>query len=74
VLTRSSRPEKICGTGPDNLWVLGAEHAVTELKTGWITSTIAEKDLDQLGGSVRWDQEQYPDVQPLPVLVHPSRQ
>lgn len=71
----SSRPEKLYGTGPDNLWVLGTEwHAVTELKTGCTTSTIAKKDLDQLGGSVRWDHEQYPDARPLPVMVHPSHQ
>lgn len=54
--------------------MLGAQwHAVTELKTGCTTSTIAKKDLDQLGGSVRWDGEQYPDARPLPVMVHPSR-
>ncbi|MFI7633917.1 DEAD/DEAH box helicase [Nonomuraea sp. NPDC049400] len=70
----SSRPEQAYGTGPDNLWVLGRDrHAVTELKTGATTETISKKDLDQLGGSVRWDQEQYPEVTPLPVMVHPSR-
>jgi hypothetical protein len=29
--------------------------------------------LDQLGGSVRWDQEHSPDVTSVPVMVHPSR-
>lgn len=48
-------------------------HAVTELKTGSTTAVIAKKDLDQLGGSVRWDQGQHPGVIALPVMVHPSR-
>lgn len=45
-----------------------------ELKTGCTTTTIAKKDLDQLGGSVRWDQEQHPHVTSLPVMLHPSRE
>jgi hypothetical protein len=70
----STRPEKQYGTGPDNLWALSdGRHAVTELKTGCMTSTIAKKDLDQLGGSVRWDQEHSPGVTSVPVMVHPSR-
>jgi hypothetical protein len=70
----STRPEKLYGTGPDNLWALtGDRHAVTELKTGCTTDTIVKKDLDQLGGSVRWDQEQHPGVDALAVMVHPSR-
>ncbi|MGQ5593948.1 DEAD/DEAH box helicase [Streptomyces sp. ESR1.13] len=70
----STRPEKLYGTGPDNLWALSADrHAVTELKTGCTTDSIAKKDLDQLGGSVRWDVEQHPGVTALPVMVHPRR-
>jgi hypothetical protein len=70
----STRPEKQFGTGPDNLWVLGAgRHAVTELKTGVTTPDISKHDLDQLGGSVRWDQAQFPGFTSLPVMVHPSR-
>ncbi|MEU6572589.1 helicase C-terminal domain-containing protein [Streptomyces sp. NPDC046805] len=70
----STRPEKLYGTGPDNLWALSsARYAVTELKTGCTTDTIAKKDLDQLGGSVRWQNKQDAAVQALPVMVHPSR-
>jgi hypothetical protein len=71
----STRPEKQYDKGPDNLWVLGAgRHAVIELKTGRTTDTIIKHDLDQLGGSVRWDKQTYPDVtQQIPVMVHPSR-
>jgi hypothetical protein len=70
----SSRPERLYGTGPDNLWALSTDrHAVIELKTGCTTATIARKDVDQLGGSVRWDQEQHPDVASVPIMLHPSR-
>ncbi|MEU9795196.1 hypothetical protein AB0E27_32255 [Streptomyces sparsogenes] len=45
----STRPEKLYGTGPDNLWALSAgRQAVVELKTGCTTNTIARKDMDQL--------------------------
>ena len=50
----STRPEKLYDTGPDNLWALSAtRQAVIELKTGCVTDTIAKKDADQLGGSIR---------------------
>ncbi|MGA5819890.1 DEAD/DEAH box helicase [Kitasatospora sp. NPDC094028] len=69
----STRPEKLYGKGPDNLWVLSDErHAVIELKTGCGTDTIAKSDLDQLGGSVRWDAKAYSGVTSLAVMVHPS--
>lgn len=72
----SSRPEKQHGTGPDNLWALSpARQAVTELKTGCgtDTTTIAKKDMDQLGGSVRWMNGHDREVKALPVMLHPSR-
>jgi hypothetical protein len=71
----SSRPDHQDHQGPDNLWALSTtHHAVIELKTGCTTSIIAKKDIDQLGGSVRWDEQQYPEVtQRLPVMLHPSR-
>lgn len=69
----STRPEKLYGTGPDNLWALSDErHAVIELKTGCSTETISKSDLDQLGGSVRWDGTNYSGVKSLAVMVHPS--
>ncbi|MFF0386943.1 DEAD/DEAH box helicase family protein [Streptomyces sp. NPDC004286] len=70
----SSRPEKLYGTGPDNLWALSAaRQAVTELKTGCgpDTATIAKKDMDQLGGSVRWLNDHDPQAQAVPVMLHP---
>ncbi|MGA5121537.1 hypothetical protein [Streptomyces pseudogriseolus] len=70
----STRPEKLYGTGPDNLWALSAaRQAVIELKTGCTTDTIAKKDMDQLGGSVRWLNDHNPEVEALAVMVHPNR-
>jgi hypothetical protein len=70
----STRPEKQYGTGPDNLWALSAaRQAVCELKTGCVTDTIAKKDMDQLGGSVRWLNDHNPEVEALPVMLHPSQ-
>ncbi|AIR96042.1 hypothetical protein [Streptomyces glaucescens] len=70
----SSRPEKLYGTGPDNLWALSAgQQAVTELKTGCTTATITKKDMDQLGGSVRWLNDHDAEVEALAVMLHPSR-
>lgn len=69
----STRPEKRYGTGPDNLWALSSSrHAVIELKTGCSTDTISKSDLDQLGGSVRWDQRTHSGADQVPVMVHPS--
>jgi hypothetical protein len=69
----STRPERQYGTGPDNLWALSAgQQAVIELKTGCSTATIAKKDMDQLGGSVRWLNDHNSDVTALPIMVHPS--
>ncbi|MFI1415700.1 DEAD/DEAH box helicase family protein [Streptomyces sp. NPDC020707] len=70
----STRPEKLYGTGPDNLWALSAaRQAVVELKTGCTTATIAKKDMDQLGGSVRWLNDHNAEVEAVAVMLHPSR-
>ncbi|WP_331719721.1 DEAD/DEAH box helicase family protein [Streptomyces virginiae] len=70
----STRPEKQEGKGPDNLWALTSkEFAVTELKTGCVTDTIAKKDLGQLGVSVDWCTAKHPEVKALPVMLHRSR-
>ncbi|MFI9835249.1 DEAD/DEAH box helicase family protein [Streptomyces sp. NPDC051913] len=70
----STRPEKQYGTGPDNLWALSvAQQAVVELKTGCTTATVAKKDMDQLGGSVRWLNDHNPEVEAAAVMLHPSQ-
>jgi hypothetical protein len=69
----SERPEKRYGTGPDDLWALSrTRHAVIELKTGSQGRRIAKKDVDQLGGSVRWHEDNYDGVTAVPVMLHPS--
>ncbi|MER6354646.1 hypothetical protein ABT186_23210 [Streptomyces sp. NPDC001634] len=60
-------------TAPDNLWApRAARQAVVELKTGCTTDTIAKKDMDRLGGSVRWLNDHNPAGEALPVMLHPS--
>lgn len=68
----SDRPERLYGTGPDNLWAMGGnQYAVIELKTGSASETISKTDLDQLGGSVRWLAREYGDeAKAMPVMVH----
>ncbi|MGP4091906.1 hypothetical protein [Streptomyces sp. KR55] len=69
----STRPEKLYGTGPDNLWALSAaRQAVIELKTGCVTDTIAKKDVDQLGGSIRWLNKHNPRSGPCPSWCIPA--
>lgn len=71
----TSRPERLYGTGPDGLWALSADkNAVIELKTGSGTPTIAKKDVDQLGGSVRWNSKHNPGSRSIPIMIHPSRE
>jgi hypothetical protein len=70
----SMRPERLYGTGPDNLWTLSTtQHAVIELKTGVELDCegIAKKDADQLGGSVRWNEGANPGAVNVPVMLHP---
>ena len=71
----STRPEQEYGTGPDDLWVHRRRPACRDrVEDRLYHRLIAKHDLDQLGGSVRWDQEHYPGLTPVPVMVHPSRE
>ncbi|MFL6055711.1 MAG: hypothetical protein ACJ72W_22850 [Actinoallomurus sp.] len=70
----SMRPERLYGTGPDNLWALSSiRHAVFELKTGVELDCdgIAKKDADQLRGSVQWNADKNPEATSVPVMLHP---
>lgn len=70
----SMRPERLHGTGPDNLWTLtSTRHAVIELKTGVELDCegIAKKDADQLRGSVQWNEDKNSDAASVPVMFHP---
>src|ERR1035437_5098386 len=68
----SGRPERLYGTGPDNLWAIGGnQYAVIELKTGSAADTISKTDLDQLGWSVGCLAREYGDeAKAMPVIVH----
>ncbi|OJV61020.1 MAG: hypothetical protein BGO38_09960 [Cellulomonas sp. 73-145] len=70
----SRRPEKETGSGGDVLWCLGDNHyQPIEAKTGAETDFIAKKDVDQLGGTVRWVQERLrPSGEVIPLMMHPS--
>jgi hypothetical protein len=69
----STRPDSEYGVGPDNLWALSSRHFVIELKTGRSANTICKDDVDQLGGSLRWhEQEVVTDAPITPVLMHRS--
>lgn len=68
------RPEKETGQGGDVLWSLGdTNYLAIEAKTGVVTEFIAKKDIDQLGGFVRWVHDNIrPTGTVVPILVHPS--
>lgn len=68
------RPERLYGTGPDDLWALSTtRHAVFELKTGVELNCngIAKKDADQLRGSAQWNLDKNPEATTVPVMLHP---
>ncbi len=70
----SHRPEKATGTGGDVLWELGDDNYMPiEAKTGAQSGFVAKRDIDQLGGTVRWVSETiHPSGVVIPVMVHPS--
>jgi hypothetical protein len=70
----SARPDTDIGKGPDNLWCVGAlKFFVIEDKNGATTDTISKHDCDQLGGSVRWFEQNYDSTcTKIPIIVHPS--
>lgn len=70
----AQRPEKESGVGSDALWALGDQkYIVIEAKTGAETAVISKRDINQLGGSVRWAHETLgPGAEVIPMIVHPS--
>src|SRR5690606_27551159 len=68
------RPEKEIGVGPDDLWSDSeGNHLVIEVKSGAETSLISKRDINQLGGSVRWAEQHLTGTASIaPVIVHPS--
>jgi hypothetical protein len=71
----SERPEKKYLKGPDNMWSIKDDlNLVFELKTGADDRPTKKDYIDQLGGSVRWHDEEYAryGATSVPVLMAPS--
>lgn len=68
------RPEKDTGVGPDDLWSDSeGNRLVIEVKSGAETALISKRDINQLGGSVRWAEQHLNGTTSItPVIVHPS--
>ncbi len=68
------RPEKDSGVGPDDLWSdSDGNHLVIEVKSGAKSALISKRDINQLGGSVRWAEQHLTGTSSIaPVIVHPS--
>jgi len=68
------RPEKDTGVGPDDLWSDSeGNHLVIEVKSGAEAALISKRDINQLGGSVRWAEQHLTGTTSIaPVIVHPS--
>ncbi|MDG4764506.1 helicase C-terminal domain-containing protein [Solwaraspora sp. WMMD406] len=69
------RPEKQIGRGSDVLWSdSDGNHLVIEVKSGAEVPLISKRDINQLGGSLRWAEQTLTGVTRIvPVIVHPSR-
>ncbi len=73
----SERPEKRYDKGPDNLWSVGAaQNIVFELKTGSADHPIAKRYVDQLGGHLRWHDDEFAQYgqTALGILIAPTAQ
>lgn len=68
------RPEKDIGAGPDVLWSdSDGNHLVIEVKSGAEAALISKRDINQLGGSVRWAEDNLTGLSNIaPVIAHPS--
>jgi hypothetical protein len=70
----AQRPERDCGSGPDNLWALqGGHFFVIECKNGATSQQgISKADMGQLGQSLDWFDAKYTKAVPrTPIIVHP---
>ncbi len=69
------RPDKEVRRGPDVLWRMpDGRYCVIEAKNQVDVdrSLIYRKEAEQLGHHEMWFQQEYPDQECIPVLVHPS--
>lgn len=71
----STRPDKETnGEGPDNLWAMGDnKYLIIECKNASTTDSISKDYCNQLGGSVRWFNNEYgKNFLFTPIMVHKS--
>ena len=66
------RPEKVTGTGPDNLWhIRGKEYWIIECKN-MVTANrgISKSEAGQLSTSIAWFKQNYEDSSCRPIFIH----
>lgn len=71
----SSRPEKERGDGgPDNLWLLPGIGYSIEVKSDIERKNpiVIKSEMGQTLSSYQWAKEQHPDIDIVPVMIHPS--
>jgi replicative superfamily II helicase len=72
----SDRPEKLTGSGPDNLWRIEGKNCwIIECKSGVHEdrSEIFKTETGQMSTSIQWFKENYEGDMGLPVFVHPAK-
>ena len=72
---RTQRPEKVLGSGPDNLWQLGAKkYWIIECKNMVSAERkgISKSETGQLSNDIGWFKETYGDCEGIPVIIHPA--
>jgi tetratricopeptide (TPR) repeat protein len=66
------RPEKVTGTGPDNLWhIRGKEYWIIECKN-MVTANrgISKSEAGQLNTSIAWFKQNYEGLLCVPIFIH----
>lgn len=60
--------------GSDSIWELGAfNYLIIECKSGSDRDEVSKDDCNQLGGSIRWFEKEYPpECKKTPILIHKS--
>ncbi|WP_445151374.1 helicase C-terminal domain-containing protein [Baekduia sp. Peel2402] len=72
----SERPERDIGNGPDDLWSIGNnKYLVIECKSAALADEIPRRDIEQLGQSLDWFDNQFDNTMTATgIMIHPSRQ
>lgn len=69
----SERPEhEFGGKAPDGLWLFAKCGYILEAKSASKSEVVSKSDFGQLFNSREWFSRNYPELVPIPILVHPS--